>query len=259
MGSVPGKTNAPAVDRAAAILDILMERSPRALSLSEIHKTLGINKSSAHSILEALARAGLAERNAETAKWTLGFKTLELGRSYSRASSSASGFAKIGADIRAACRESVHYAILREGRVLIVATVEERSHALTIDAVAGDTVPAHRSALGIALLSDSSEADIKAACAEADPAADEDELASAVRECAKARDNGYAFTNREREEGACGVAAPVRDGTGRIRAAIGMALPSQRMDLERRAFLAAALMRGAAALSQEDGSPAPSR
>mgnify|MGYP001768241418 CR=1 FL=1 len=96
MAQASSPSSVPAVERAAAILEFLMRSVPAAPSLSEIHRRLGINKGTAHAILGALARAGLAERRAEGGGWSLGPKTLELGLSYYRAAPAFSLFNRVG-------------------------------------------------------------------------------------------------------------------------------------------------------------------
>jgi len=244
----PSPSNSvPAVERAAAILEFLMRSIPAAPSLSEIHRRLGINKSTAHAILGTLAKAGLAERRFEGGGWSLGPKTLELGLSYNRASPAFSLFSRVGGAIREASRESVFYAVLRGRDVLFLSAAEERSHALIIDMMPGDSVPAIDSALGRALLCGRPETETRALL-ETGTDADRARIDAFIRDAARAAREGYAFTNEEGESGICGIAAPVRDRAGTVIAAIGMAVPASRMNLERRAELAALLMRGAAEL-----------
>jgi DNA-binding IclR family transcriptional regulator len=269
-GELSGNLSAtvPAVDRAARILFFLMEATivkPAAgrrnaisgRTLTEIYQALGINKSTAHSILNALREFNLVEKNEETGRWTIGFKAFELGMAYHRSNPIFGRFDEVANQIRSVCNESVYYGVRRGIRVLYVNVVHERSHALTVGMMPGDLVPAHSSALGKALLSGMADADIRELYQDEEferrterTLADVDSL---IREVARVRDEGYAFQNEENESGVCAIAAPIVDPDGKVVASIGVGVPSTRMNLEKRAELAALLMRGAEELSGDAG------
>jgi DNA-binding IclR family transcriptional regulator len=67
-----------------------------------------------------------------------------------------------------------------------------------------------------------------------------------------ARDNGYAISDQEAVLGGSGVAAPVRDKTGEVVAALNIATISQRFDT-RRATMIDAVIRHADELSNRLG------
>lgn len=254
-------SSVPAVDRGAQILSYLMERSAQGASLAEIHKALGFNKSTVHSILNALREARLAERNEASGRWSLGFKLLELGMAYYRTNPFFQRFDQVADRIKAACRESVYYAVLRGTQILYLHVSAERSHALTVGMMPGDVIPASCSAMGKALLIDFTDQDIRrlyaGAAFERRTERSVQDAEGLIAEVARAREDGFGFNNEENEPGVVGVAAPVRDGQGRIVAGIGVAVPVSRMNLEKKAELAALLMRGARELSGEQGLPPP--
>jgi DNA-binding IclR family transcriptional regulator len=243
-----------------------MERSSTGATLTDIATAIGITKSSAHALLNALAGTELAERNPLTARWSLGFRTLELGMAYYRTNPSFDNVSLAAARIKAACKESVYYAVLRGTEVLVFNVFLERSHALTIEMMPGDRVPAHCTALGKALLSGLSDQEILSLYGGAGDRALQrrtergprtvDEL---LKEVAACRESGYAFNNEENEYGVCAIAAPVRDDGQRVAAAIGIAVPATRMDLERRAQLGALIKREALSLAGVRGLPPPWR
>lgn len=259
--SSKSESSVPAIDRGARILSFLMDRTSQGSSLAEIHKELDINKSTAHSILNALKEAKLVERNAVSGRWTLGFKLLELGMAYYRTNPFIQRFDQVAEKIKAACRESVYYAVLRGTQVLYIHVSAERSHALTVGMMPGDTIPVSCSAMGKALLVDSSEEEIRhlfeGAIFERRTERSARDIQALLADINQAREAGYGFNNEENEQGVCGIAAPVRDGQGRAVAGIGIAVPASRMNLEKRAELAALLLRGARELSGEQGLPPP--
>jgi DNA-binding IclR family transcriptional regulator len=255
------ESSVPAIERGARILSYLMDRSVQGASLAEIHKVLGINKSTAHSILNALREAKLAERNEASGRWSLGFKLLELGMAYYRTNPFFQRFDQVAEKIKAVCRESVYYAVMRGTQILYIHISAERSHALTVGMMPGDTIPATCSAMGKALLIDLPDAEIRSlfkdAVFERRTERSIRDVEGLIADIAAAREGGYGFNNEENEQGVCGIAAPVRDGQGRVVAGIGVAVPASRMNLEKRAELAALLLRGSRELSGEQGLPPP--
>ena len=77
---VRGGSLAPAVTRAAAILDLLAERPASDTALSDLARGLGLPKSSVANICGALVEAGLARRSGSG--FRLGRRLAELGGAY---------------------------------------------------------------------------------------------------------------------------------------------------------------------------------
>jgi DNA-binding IclR family transcriptional regulator len=75
-----GGSLAPAVTRAAAILDVLAESPAMPSGPSELGRRLGLPKSSIANILNAMAEAGLVRRSGSG--FILGRKLAELGGAY---------------------------------------------------------------------------------------------------------------------------------------------------------------------------------
>src|SRR4051794_25738386 len=75
-----GSSLAPAVLRAAAILDAMADAGPTGLPLSELARRVGLPKSSVANIMNALLDTGLARR--ASAGLTLGRHLAELGGAY---------------------------------------------------------------------------------------------------------------------------------------------------------------------------------
>lgn len=253
-------TPVPAVSRSGRILRLLA-KSSLGLSLSEISRSLELPKGSLYSLLMALSELDLVKRDSQGRLWELGFGCLELGMAYYRKNPSFERFNTIAERIRAACQESVYYAVLRGTEVLYVHVAHEKSHALTVDHLPGDTVHAHCSALGKALLAGLSDGEISRLYAGYDFKRMTERTITSLDELIKdiqlVRDEGYGFNNEENEYGVSALAAPIRDRQGITVAALGVGVPASRMNLEKRMELAGLLIRGAKALSGEDGLPPP--
>ena len=70
------------------------------------------------------------------------------------------------------------------------------------------------------------------------------------------RSQGYAITSNDLDEGATSVAAPIRDHTGQVVAAISVAGPSQRFSEDRIDWILTQVLKGAAEISANLGCPA---
>jgi DNA-binding IclR family transcriptional regulator len=64
---------------------------------------------------------------------------------------------------------------------------------------------------------------------------------------------GYATTTEEYEPGLNAVAAPIRDHTGAVVAAVSLSGPAYRLDLERLDYVTAGLIKGAEEISARIG------
>jgi DNA-binding IclR family transcriptional regulator len=65
--------------------------------------------------------------------------------------------------------------------------------------------------------------------------------------------NGFATTTQEYEDGLNAIAAPVRDHTGAVVAAVSVSGPAYRLDQARMAAIAAGLIAGAQQISEQLG------
>ena len=69
-----------ALGRASAIIDVIAAGKEGGVGLSEISKTTSLNKTTAFNLLASLVTLGLLEQDAQTRKYRLGLRCLELGR-----------------------------------------------------------------------------------------------------------------------------------------------------------------------------------
>src|SRR6476646_3656839 len=105
-----GKSLAPAVTRAAAILDVLAEDAGLALGPSELARRLGLPKSSIANICGALADVGLVRRVGTG--FALGRRLAELGGAYLVAVDMVQEFYDVARSLPTASEETVQLAIL---------------------------------------------------------------------------------------------------------------------------------------------------
>ena len=100
---------APAVTRAALILDVMAESAATPVGPSELARRLGLPKSSIANICGALADAGLVRRIGTG--FALGRKLAELGGSYLASVDQVQEFYEVARRLPAASEETVQFAV----------------------------------------------------------------------------------------------------------------------------------------------------
>ncbi len=238
------------VDR---VLGLLEREGPR--TASEIATGLGIDRSTAYRLAQALWRMGWLRYDTRTKRYRLGMRLWELG---------ARAIADL--DVRQIARpymrevvsrtgESCDLAVL-DGSDIVYIEVIEGTHEVRAATQLGERVPAHAVAMGKALLADLSHEERarilpptlrRFTPLTAGTLEEFNARADAVRQA------GYAVNLGEHNPEAGGMAVPIRDGNGRTVAAIGINVPAARMTEDNIRRLAPILVEAAAAISSELG------
>ena len=207
----------------------------RDLGVSELATRLALPKSSVHRLLTALAAEGLVERTAPNGRYRLGLRLYELGAIVSSHLDLHEVVSPYLDDLRNRTGETVHVSILDAGEVVYVER-RESSHTLRIFRRVGHRNHAHCTSSGKVLLAWLSADERRRIYAThglpphtphtiTDPNLLEEELV-------RVRERGYAENINESELGASSVAAPIRDVSGSVIAAIAIAAPSARFSRE---------------------------
>ena len=207
----------------------------RDLGVSELATRLALPKSSVHRLLTALAAEGLVERTPPNGRYRLGLRLYELGAIVSSHLDLHEVVSPYLDDLRNRTGETVHVSILDAGEVVYVER-RESSHTLRIFRRVGHRNHAHCTSSGKVLLAWLPADERRRIYAEhglpphtpqtiTDPERLEEELV-------RVRERGYAENINESELGASSVAAPIRDVSGSVIAAIAIAAPSARFSRE---------------------------
>jgi DNA-binding IclR family transcriptional regulator len=230
-GRIPvAEARIQSVARAAALLHALSDGHWH--SLRDIAAATGLAKTTAFSLITALAETGLAERDATRGMYRLGLRHLEYGKAVERRLDLSRQMRPVLLGLLAATNETINLAIPRPTDALIVDSLEG-AQGVRVTSYAGTRAAYHSTACGRVLLAFKSEAERKAIYALAplvaatprtitDPAAIECLLATCRRD-------GFAAEREENELGAHCVAAPVFGPGGDVIAAVSVAGPVGRM------------------------------
>lgn len=243
------------VDRAIAILYLLAERGRDGAGVTEVAAELGVHKSTAFRLIEALENGDLVEQLEERGKY-------HLGRGIVRLAGATTAQLELTTESRPVCRrlaaelgETVNLAIADTGEVTNILQ-EYGSSAISGRNWTGQRTPLHATASGKVLLAWADEETVKEALAAGlfeytphtitDPAALQAELD-------EVRARGWASTAEEFELGLNALAAPVRNAGGDVIAAVGVSGPSFRLTAESFPEVAAHLVEGGREISERLG------
>jgi DNA-binding IclR family transcriptional regulator len=217
------------------------------LGVTRLAELTGEDKSQVSRGLSALAAEGFVERDAETRRYRLGWHVFALAaRAGEPRLVTAAG--PILDSLVAELGETAHLSVLRGAEVLTLLS-SAPPRALQAASWIGQLVPAYASSAGRALLLDTGRGDLRDLFAATEicrlapnTVSGLDDLYARTR---AARRVGYAIVDEELEPGLAGVAAPVREFTGRIVAALNISAP--RFRIERRLDAAGETIAAAAA------------
>jgi DNA-binding IclR family transcriptional regulator len=252
-----------AVDRALAIVAAIGDARPEP-GLAELSAALDLHKTTAFRLLGALERAGFVARDAERQVYRLGPTLIRLGAQARRAAGLHEAARPVLESLAAAVGETATLEVLVGAEVLILDEAHGH-HLLGSSPEIGTRWPAHAASTGKVLLAAARHEDGAAAHAPRAP-----RLAARLarvapntitsharldRELDAVWARGWAVGDEEIEEDFVAVAAPIRNGEGRVVAAISVGGPKARLDRARIAQLAGLVRRAAATVSDRLGAP----
>ncbi len=246
----------PAVTRAFDILELFLQ-GDGTLSAPEITRRLQLPRTTTHELVSTLvARNYLVPVPEQPGRYRLGVRTYQLGSRYAEQLDLAAEGRQVAHEIAETCGETVHVALLEDADVIYVAKVDS-THAVRMVSAAGRRLPAHCTAVGKMLLAMLPAEELDAlldgrelARMTPNSITDPDALRAALAEIAVL---GVAVEQRESNPDVSCVAAPVRDRTGRVVAALSISVPVIRWDEARENELTTLAVHGATALSTRLG------
>lgn len=253
--TVPNQSPAQvqSVDRALNVLDLLAQRGE--VGVTELAGELAVHKSTAFRLVTALERRQLVEQVGDRGKYRLGLGILRLA-------AATTGRLDVTREGQVVCErlaqelgETVNIAILVESSAVNVLQ-EFGNAAVGSRNWIGRPTALHATSSGKVLLAFADETVRKGVLGGAlerltertvtDPAELSRQLDEAVQ-------RGWAGTDEELEIGLTAIAAPIRDGSGKVVAAVSVSGPSYRLTPESFEQVAVRLIEGAAEISSRLG------
>lgn len=238
------------------LLETLAHGPAEGMTLTEIANQLRMHKSTVLRFLVTLEHEGYVEQNPTTMAYRLRLKMFCLGSEALSRRELVREAQPLLDELADQTGETVHLAVLDEGEVVYVAKVMSQ-HAFNIYSRIGRRAPAHCTGLGKAMIAYLPEEALDRLIAErglkrftertiTDPEALKAHLA-------EIRTRGIAFDNEEHEPGVRCVAAPVRDYTGKVVAALSVTAPTVRFTDRRMQEMVAPVQEAARRLSEQMG------
>lgn len=225
------------------------------LGVSSLAKRLGLAKSTVHRLASTLIKDDMLEQDKETGKYRLGLALFELGARVRRKMNVFNEAQFALKDLAEKTGETAHLTVLDHASVMYLYKFESRQ-AIRMKSVLGARVPAHCSADGKAMLAYQSSEMIQSITADGlaplTPKTITD-VAQLMTDLAQVRARGYSLDDEEHEIGLRAIAAPIRDHTGEVVAAISIAGPIQRMTKKVVLSLAPKVVTAAEAISARLG------
>jgi IclR family KDG regulon transcriptional repressor len=244
------------VGNAARLLKAFLSRE-KEIGVSELARRLGLGKSTVHRLLTTLVQEGLVERNPETGAYRLGLTMFELGQVVQSHMDLHGAVGPVLAALREETHEGCQVGVL-DGHEVVYIDRLESSQTLRLFNETGRRVPVHTTSSGKTLLAHLTEPELERVLAAASPLAQMTpksvtDPAVLRAELARIRARGWSEAVEEREIGVASIAAPIRDTSGRVVAAISIGGPAARMGAQQRRRLAEVVVEAGEAASRRLG------
>jgi IclR family KDG regulon transcriptional repressor len=221
--------------KAAAVLNALSE-STDDLGVSALSKKLGIGASTIHRILDTLVEVGYVQRNNDTHRYRLGFGLFQIGLRLYKQYTIHPDVEHILKELASKTGETAKLGIIVNGKMVYLGVVES-TNSLRFVTKAGDWAPVYCTAMGKVLVANLPERERITVLENSLPlqkltpnTIDQKELLSVELE--NVRNSDYAIDDEEFVIGSRGIAVPVRDSDGFVKAAVSISGPSARLTID---------------------------
>lgn len=222
------------LSRGVQVLQCFTPDTP-SLPLTTIAATLGVPKGSAFRLVSTLEQLGFLQQDPESKRYRLGVKVLTLGQSCLSGMVWPDVALPHLEELAKATRESASMAILDDLEVVYVARASIR-RVMSSNLFVGSRLPAYCTSLGKVLLAHLEQDELREFLNVVDfqpytpfTVASADDLQDSL---ATIRRQGYAISDRELDLTLRSIAAPVRDATGAVVAAINVSTFASRVPTE---------------------------
>lgn len=225
------KKNIQSIERAVVILDYLAQK-PHGERLTVISKDLGLNKSTAFSLISTLENLRCVTQNQTTGKYSLGLRLLE----YAQALLSSLDIVELAKpymrDLAAKYDETINLALMSGDEVIYVDKVQS-TKSVRVEMRLHEKVPAYVCSTGKVFMAfmeqEKREKMISRITFHPRTIYSIANSAQLEGELDNIRARGYAYDREEYEIGLTCIACPVFNRNGEVVAAISLNAPTARM------------------------------
>ena len=224
MKAAPGSQS---LERGLDVLEVV-EAEGADIGVREIARRLALSPTIVQRMVTSLAKRGYVDKNADTSRYRLGYRSLALGAS-----------SEHGSDYIVTARRELErlargqslngfISVLHGGRAVYLLAVQAEGP-VAIKVAPGSEMPLHSTAAGKVLLAAQSDAEARKLLGHGRLAAITPhtitDAATVIGSLAKVRKQGFATVAEENIRGVLSVGAPIRDRTGKALAALSVAFP----------------------------------
>jgi DNA-binding IclR family transcriptional regulator len=227
----------------------------RSFGLAQIASAAGLPRATAHRMLAALREIGFIEQDGRSGNYSLGIRLFELG-SLALANMDLLREAKPHMDRLSRLTGQPAHLGLFNGYAVVVVEREEPDDRPTRALPDTETAPAHCTGVGKAVLAFQGEDVVDRVIEAGLKAYTANTIATRERllpDLATIRARGYSIDDCEHQIWVRCVAAPVRNASGHVFAAISVTGPADRMTMERLEQLAPVVVQTADTISRQLG------
>jgi DNA-binding IclR family transcriptional regulator len=228
----------------------------RSLTVSEIAKRSGLPRSTAHRAILALKEVGFLEQDRAREEYRLGLRLFQLGATVLNSMDLQRVARPFVEALSSMTNESVHLCVFDGERMVFVERSARESSGSPNDTITMEISPCFCTGVGKAALAFQPEPVIERVIASGLIAYTPHTITSheGLRaELAEIRSRGYALDCEEHRIDVRCVAAPIRNSSGRVFAAVSASGPARRMTLENQHQLAPYVIGHADAISRRLG------
>ncbi|RLC67246.1 MAG: IclR family transcriptional regulator [Chloroflexi bacterium] len=219
-----------ALARGLQVLEAFSEAEP-SLTLTEIISIVELNKSTVFRLVHTLESLGYLKRDPETKRYRPALKVLQLGFTALNSLEMAEIARPYLRTLSAQCGETTNMTI-RDGAEIVYIVRNKTQQIFSVNLQLGSRLPVYCTSMGKAQLIDLSPQELSDLLGDGPyPKLGPNTittLEALVDELARVREQGYAINDEELAAGLLSVAAPVRDHSGQIVAAINVSMPRAR-------------------------------
>ena len=243
----------PAVVRSLDVLELFLD-ARHGLTAPEVVQRTGLPRTTVHELLATLAQRKYLWRD-ERSTYHLGLSVFRLGNAFAERLDLRAVGLRVAESVVKECDETVHIGIL-DGADLVYICKVDSTHSVRMVSRMGGRVPASCTAVGKALLAYLPDSERKPLVGKGlskltpNSITEPHVLANQLDEI---RASGVAFESGESTPDVSCVAAPVRDHTGSVVAALSISVPDMRWNLRSPQEWADVAIDGAARFSSELG------
>jgi len=246
------------VVKALMLLEHFSEDEPE-LGLSELARRSGVDKAAVHRMLGAMAETGLVEQQADSRLYRLGAGVLRLARVREAAFPISSIVQPILDTLSAETGETAHASLISGRTLANIATCESKKGS-RVSLIAGEVLPYHSTASGLAVLAfggDALRKRVLSSSLEAKTRFTVTEVSELSGRVDVTQGRGFSESDQTNEEDVHGIAAPVFDRTGMACGAVSVSTPSHRMTNAQRDLTIGAVLRAASVITDGLGGQRP--